>query len=523
MNNKNKNGNDTIENIESEKNVVGTVISDDVSPSFEIFRFKAKHDKYVTPGSLVATSVSNNIFLVGRVTSSHEYNPHESVSRIAPREAMGIIPDYPGEELSLTIYRRYQAEIIDEVKLVDGDYKIYSPEKMPKSGSEVFVPPQKVITDVMGLEVDPEKSLNIGTLAVSLAEEEDIPISIKREIIQRHVFIGGTTGGGKSYAARVLAEEIHKQGIPIIFFDTQYEFVPLTEALGGTVLVPGKDYWIKLSSLTETELLDLIPAITHELHVSLLTKAFLTLKKGGPAGVPQTTLGVSPSRDNFGLRELLQTIQRIGPEMDAKPNTVDMVVARTRYYLGSYSFLGAGFNWQDALKPNSVVDINCKRFGRQSLQFILASTLRELNELRKRKKINPYVIFIDEAHLFVPQDESSPCKQIIRESVRTGRHHGICTVLITQSPMDIDKKAIRQCNTRLLFAIEPDQLQSIQGVRADATQEMIDGLPKAPVGTCILTGTYETIKHAIPVKIRVMENPEADAGKAPDIFSEVSG
>ncbi|MBT9145816.1 MAG: hypothetical protein DDT42_01693 [candidate division WS2 bacterium] len=146
--------------------------------------------------------------------------------------------------------------------------------------------------------------------------------------------------------------------------------------------------------------------------------------------------------------------------------------------------------------------------------------MRELNELRKENKISPYVIFIDEAHLFVPQDESS--KQIIRESVRIGRHHGICIVLITQSPMDIDKKAIRQCNTRLLFAIEPDQLQSIQGVKADATQEMIDRLPKAPIGTCILAGTYETIKHAIPVNIRVMENPEADAGKAPDIFSEVN-
>ena len=201
--------------------------------------------------------------------------------------------------------------------------------------------------------------------------------------------------------------------------------------------------------------------------------------------------------------------------------TIKIVESRTRYYLGSYNFLGQKFNWQSILKPNAIIDINCKDFGRHALQLILASTLRELTELRKKRKINPFVIFIDEAHLFVPQDEDSPCKQIIRESVRIGRHHGICTVLITQSPMDIDKKAIRQCNTRLLFAIEPDQLQSIQGVKADATQEMLDRMPKAPIGTCILTGTYETIKHAIPVKIRLMENPETDAGKAPDIFSEV--
>ncbi len=506
---------------EESENVIGTVISDDVSPSFEIFRFKAKHDKYVTSGALVAVSVSDNTFLVARVTSSHEHNPHESSDRVTLRDTMGIKPDYPEEDLSLTIHRQYQADIIDEVKEINGKYEIFPPEKMPKSGSEVFIPPKEVIMDIMGLESDPKKSLNIGNLAVSLAEEEEILVKIKREIIQRHIFIGGTTGGGKSYAAKVIAEEIHKHGVPIIFFDTQYEFAPLTEALGGKVVVPGKEYWVKLSSLTESELLSLIPTITHELHVSLLTKAFFTLKEGGPSGIPQRTLSSSSERDDFGINELLQTLQLIGPSMEAKQNTIDMVVGRTRYYLGSYNFLGQGFNWQNILKSNSIIGINCKDFGRHALQLILASTLRELTELRKRRKINPFVIFIDEAHLFVPQDEDSPCKQIIREAVRIGRHHGICTVLITQSPMDIDKKAIRQCNTRLLFAIEPDQLQSIQGVKADATPEMIDRLPKAPVGTCILTGTYETIKHAIPVKIRLMEKSEADAGKAPDIFSEV--
>lgn len=204
-----------------------------------------------------------------------------------------------------------------------------------------------------------------------------------------------------------------------------------------------------------------------------------------------------------------------------KKKTTTIVKDRTKHYLRGYKFIGKGFNWSEVLKLNAVIDINCKDFGRQSLQLILASTLRELNELRKAQKISPYVIFIDEAHLFVPQDESSPCKQIIRETVRIGRHYGICTVLITKSPMDIDKKAIRQCNTRLLFAIEQDQLQSIQGVKADATREMIDKLPKAPVGSCILTGTYETIQHAIPVRIRVLENLDADSGKAPDIFSEV--
>jgi DNA helicase HerA-like ATPase len=505
----------------NEVSVIGTVISDDVSPSFEAFRFKAKPEKYVTPGTLVGTSVGDSTFLVGRITSSHEYNPHETSSKVTVRDAMNIIPDYPSEDLSLTIHRNYHADIICEVNIESIEkYEIIPPEKMAKSGHDVFLPPTEVIMDVMGLRNSPEDSLNLGTLAISISEEKKIPARIKRDVIQRHIFIGGTTGGGKSYGAKVLAEEIHRHKIPIIFFDTQNEFTLITKALGGEVLRPGRNLKVKLSSLSETELLGLIPTITHELHVNILTRAFLTMKEGGPTGIPQQTLTSQP-RDNFSLSDLLREIARTADNMSAKQSTKDIILKRTEYYLGNYDFIGSGFNWANIITSGAVIDIDCKGFSRQSLQLILASTLRELNGLRKRREIAPYIVFIDEAHLFVPQEEGSPCKQIIRESVRMGRHHGICVVLITQSPIDIDKKTIRQCNTRLLFAVEPDQLQAIQGVRADATKEMIDRLPKAPVGTCLLTGTYETVKHAIPIRIRLMKNPLADGGEAPDIFSEV--
>jgi DNA helicase HerA-like ATPase len=127
---------------------------------------------------------------------------------------------------------------------------------------------------------------------------------------------------------------------------------------------------------------------------------------------------------------------------------------------------------------------------------------------------------IDEAHLFVPQGENSACKQIIREGVRIGRHHGICMILMTQSPIDIDRSTIRQCNTRLVFALEPDQLDAIKGVKSDATEEMLNTLPKMPRGTCLLSGTYESVKHTIPVKIR-LRHTDCKGGDTPNIFEEM--
>jgi DNA helicase HerA-like ATPase len=94
-------------------------------------------------------------------------------------------------------------------------------------------------------------------------------------------------------------------------------------------------------------------------------------------------------------------------------------------------------------------------------------------------------------------------------------------VLMTQSPIDIDRSIIRQCNTRLVFALEPDQLDAIRGVKSDASEEMLRALPKMPRGTCLLSGTYESVKHTIPVRIRKRTTENSEGGKTPDIFKEM--
>ena len=183
-------------------------------------------------------------------------------------------------------------------------------------------------------------------------------------------------------------------------------------------------------------------------------------------------------------------------------------------------FLGEETNWVDLLEKHPVVNVDCGELDQSQLQLVVGATLRELQNLRKKKLIPPHVIVLDEAHLLVPESQDSPCKQVIREDVRIGRHYGICMILITQSPVDIDKKTIRQCNTRFIFALEPDQLDSLRGVKADATDEMLTRLPKMPRGSCILSGTYETIKHAIPIRIR-SDRKTQPGGEAPEILDEV--
>jgi len=238
---------------------------------------------------------------------------------------------------------------------------------------------------------------------------------------------------------------------------TQDEYSVLVEKLGGRVLVPGQDFNIRISSLTDRELLDLIPTDS-ELHKNIIAASFLELQDEIRAG----------TRTKFVLQDLLDKISIIGPGLTNTPSSVDLARRRTAY-LDRAEIFGEGVNranWPKLMIP--CLAIKCKHLTSTRLQTVATALLRELQDLRLRGFIPPYVAVIDEAHLFVPEGEGSPCKQIIAEGVRIGRHHGISMILMTQSPVDIDKRAIRQCNTRLVFALEADQLDAIRGVKADA-------------------------------------------------------
>ena len=252
----------------SDMDSIGTVVSDQETPTFETVRIKLKAGQDVKPGTLVRVPVSRNnttnSTLIARIRSAREYNPNESPENINVRDTLAMDPNYPQEEDSTTIYRLAEAELIEEII----DQTMQSPQTLPQSGAEVFVANDDEIVQTLGLVKS--NGLRIGETVSGTTTE----ITLKRESIQRHFFLSGTTGSGKSYAMGVLAEELVKQNLPIIFIDTQDEYSVLVEKLGGRVVEPGFDFTIRISSLAESELLDLLPTATTELQKDIVGRAF---------------------------------------------------------------------------------------------------------------------------------------------------------------------------------------------------------------------------------------------------------
>lgn len=509
--------------------IIGTVISDQDTPTFETIRVKLMAGRHVKPGMLLRIPVSRpeQTALIARVRSAYENNPNERAEDINVRDTLGIDANYPSEEDSTTIYRIAEADLLEEMiyrvdteSSIDGNnapleapeiVSIRFPQNLPISGAPVYEADGIEITQALGLSDNAKDDLFIGYTTSG----DTTKVILKRESIQRHMFICGTTGSGKSYAMGVIAEELLKNDLPVIFLDTQDEYSAFVHAHNGKVVVPGEDFTIRISSLTESELLDLLPDAMKQsaLQSDIVAKAF------GQLQIQRQSDEIA----KFTIDDLLKEIEKVAPAMVAKagdlPRVIDTTQRRTAILKNDRIFGSGNLDWRTNMYP--CMAINCKNLSSSQLQSIATAVLRELQNLRLKGHIPPYAMIIDEAHLFVPQDSGSPCKQIIREGVRIGRHHGICLVLMTQSPVDIDKSVIRQCNTRLVFALEPDQLDAIRGVKADASEEMLRSLPKMPRGTCLLSGTYESIKHTIPVKIRQRRTQDSEGGKAPDIFADM--
>lgn len=197
--------------------------------------------------------------------------------------------------------------------------------------------------------------------------------------------------------------------------------------------------------------------------------------------------------------------------------TLNPAIQRARS-LDQIPYIGEAFDWGTRIKPGMIINIDCRGLLVSDLRLIVASIARDLQRIA-RKKTNLFVAFsIDEFHLVAPNDDKSVTTQVLREIARIGRHYKIGLILTTQSPQDVDRSILKRLLTRFLHSIEPDQLDALRGVFSDASDTLVRSLPKLPQGTCIVTGAFETIRHATVVDVR--ERKTIHGGKTPDIWSD---
>lgn len=78
--------------------------------------------------------------------------------------------------------------------------------------------------------------------------------------------------------------------------------------------------------------------------------------------------------------------------------------------------------------------------------------------------------------------------------IRTVRHDSVGVVLLCQRPFT--------CDTRMLFALDPEDLRVVAGQIGDLPEETIKRIPRMARGTAVFTSGMDIMRHAVIVKIR---------------------
>jgi DNA helicase HerA-like ATPase len=230
---------------------------------------------------------------------------------------------------------------------------------------------------------------------------------------------------------------------------------------------------------------------------------------------------------SFSFDELISKMNETAKLNDVKGPSLGIAVSRVRA-LEKDPIVGGDFDFIKELIANKLIVLDCRFLSLRQTRLIAAAAARELQ--RKGREMSQkaaqgdkgaagwFALFmVDEAHQVAPNDGNVVSSQVMFELARMGRHVRTGMVLISQSPSDLNVSVLKRLQTRLIFALEKDQLRAIQGVTADLDERLLAKLPKLPRGVCAVSGSSEIVRHGFLMKIRERETPVG--GSTPKVFA----
>ncbi len=480
----------------SEDHQIGTTSSSPFSgsPTFDQIPFHVDAGCKPVLGTYVVVESSNpDVVHYGRIIEGIEENPRADPARLQQNQAyqVGQRNSRPGDR-SPHVTRIMMVEVLGEIHAQDGYLEIFEPISLAQTGKGVYQMPANEIPWLLNTPTSAEEGLYIGEVR---SGNEAVNLILPLEALARHIAIVGKSGVGKSYLVGVLIEELIRLNIPVIAFDVLRDFHDATEDLGGRNLVGGTDVQVPYSLIGASEFLSFMPNLTkdqHDIVASAYNRVF------GEALRELDRTGNVEFDIEYLIHQIEDTASAFG-QAGVGSRAINKV--RAAYSRSSLLSVTVG-DWIEELKTSPLVNVFIGRLPQNARNLLVGSAARIIQTLRRREMLPPCVFILDEAHFFLPSGGAiTPSTNVIREMIRTARHDAIGISLISQSPGSMDKQALLTCNTRLIFALDKDDLSAVSGT-VDAPDAVIARIPRQAKGTAILTSGADIIRHSTTVHIR---------------------
>ena len=384
---------------------------------------------------------------------------------------------------------------------------------------------------------------------IILNNDKNNPIGISLKTLQRHFACFGSSGSGKTVACKVLIEELAMRGIPIIAFDPQGDISSLAvlaeESDTNNQINNSKNYknnvevvvWTPSSSkgiplsinplqfsnidnFAEEDKSRYFSEIAK--NISCLIGYHLDSDSGKSCESVLSIIFEHLYKNNIILNDfigLVDIINNIPVEISViiksiSTNSLLKEISKkiSLLTIGSRKLLfqsGVPANINSLLGLDSsndktrisIIYLNTlssfeeKEFFIGSIAQLLYNWMLE-NPPNENFDSIQCAFFIDEIAPYIPPVKKSACKTSLELLFRQGRKYGVSSIIATQSPGDIDYKAIGQFSTFALGSLNTNQdikkvKRRIESSAPTETESIIKQLPSLNPGEFLLISPDE--------------------------------
>jgi len=199
------------------------------------------------------------------------------------------------------------------------------------------------------------------------------------------------------------------------------------------------------------------------------------------------------------LRQLIERVSVANPDFtihdlvrgaEAGEGNVAETLHERLEYVEQTKLLGPqGTSLNELVHKGEATLINLRGAAPDVQELVVARIASTLFDNRKKGKIPPLFLVVEEAHNFAPQQGQVTCSRVLKNIASEGRKFGLGLCIVTQRPARIDKSVLSQCNTQLILQVtNPLDLKAITQSIEGLTNGMTEMIQSLPVGTALITG-----------------------------------
>jgi DNA helicase HerA-like ATPase len=386
-----------------------------------------------------------------------------------------------------------------------GDKQLVKADYPPSPGEKVYLADDNMLSNIIGFE--DKTGLNIGRLY-----QHNTPVSLNlTRFLQKHVALLGMSGGGKSYLASVIMEELllrsKEQGrLATIVIDVHGEYAsfaekpsqPGLENFSDNVRVlKGSYFEIAARQLTATLIMDLAP------QMSLIQAREL---RRIIDGMKKKTV---KSKQPFDLSDIVKAVE--ADEM-INPRSKEALLGWL-YEIESLNIVGReeNPNLDELLVPGKAIVIDLSdTVNMRRKQVIVTYLATRLFSLRRKGEVPPFVMILEEAHQFCPEGSKvhAPSRGIIETIAREGRKFCASLLLISQRPVRLSTTVLSQCNTHIIMRVtNPYDLQHIGESSEGIDRSSLDMISSLRAGEALIVGS--AVNFPVFMRVRMRKSSES--------------